>query len=102
MVSTVGDVWGSPDVEQWQFALQRYDATIACQKPVALAALDHWYQHVLPSDIAERPVAHITPDELVRITEWKMARGIWRVPNVVLVRGNAPTGALLYAGQLLH
>lgn len=36
MVSTVGDVWGSPDVEQWQLALQRYDATIACQKPVAL------------------------------------------------------------------
>src|SRR5690606_14249810 len=28
--------------------------------------------------------------ELVRLTEWKMARGVWRARNLVLVRGNDP------------
>jgi len=27
----------------------------------------------------------------VRLTEWKMARGVWRAPNLVLVKGNAPS-----------
>ena len=26
--------------------------------------------------------------ELVELTEWKMARGVWRAPNLVLVKGN--------------
>jgi hypothetical protein len=30
---------------------------------------------------------------MVRITEWKMARGVWRAPNLVLVRNN-PAGAV--------
>ena len=30
---------------------------------------------------------HVTHAELVRATEWKMARGVWRAPNLVLVRG---------------
>jgi hypothetical protein len=32
----------------------------------------------------------VTLPELVRLTEWKMARGVWRARNLVLVRGNAP------------
>ncbi len=33
---------------------------------------------------------HVTHDDMVRITEWKMARGVWRAPNLVLVRNNPP------------
>ena len=32
---------------------------------------------------------HLIHDELVRLTEWKMARGVWRAPNLVLVKSNA-------------
>jgi hypothetical protein len=32
----------------------------------------------------------VTLPELVRLTEWKMARGVWRAPNLILVRGNDP------------
>jgi hypothetical protein len=31
-----------------------------------------------------------THEELVRVTEWKMARGVWRGRNLALVRGNDP------------
>ncbi|HYW50567.1 MAG TPA: hypothetical protein VE861_08175, partial [Gemmatimonadaceae bacterium] len=33
---------------------------------------------------------HVTAPELVRVTEWKMHRGVWRAPNLVRVKGNAP------------
>ena len=82
-------LWPSPALSDWDFALARYDATIARQGVTRLPDLDRWYQHELPPAIASRALPHITHDELVRLTEWKMARGVWRAPNLVLVRGNA-------------
>jgi hypothetical protein len=54
-----------------------------------LAEHDVWYRDVLPSLVTSRAPMHVTHDEMVRITEWKMARGVWRAPNLVLVRNNA-------------
>lgn len=54
----------------------------------ALPELDRWYREKLPGDIAGRSPRKITHAELVKLTEWKMARGVWRAPNLVLVRGN--------------
>ena len=48
------------------------------------------YRRELPFAISAREEPHITHDELVRLTEWKMTRGIWRAPNLVRVRSNAP------------
>jgi hypothetical protein len=56
-----------------------------------LPELDRWYRDDLPGLIAARTPAHVTHAELVRLTEWKMARGVWRAPNLVLVRGNDPS-----------
>jgi hypothetical protein len=44
----------------------------------------------LPKLLAARTPAHLTLEELVRLTEWKMARGVWRARNLALVRGNDP------------
>jgi hypothetical protein len=55
-----------------------------------LPELDRWYRDELPGAIAARVRPHVTHHELVRVTEWKMARGVWRARNLVLVRGNAP------------
>lgn len=82
------DLWASHDIDAWERALATYDATIARQKPARLPELEAWYRHELPFAINSRDQAHVTHDELVRLTEWKMARGIWRAPNLVLVRGN--------------
>jgi hypothetical protein len=56
-----------------------------------LVELDAWYRDELPDAIRARRAPHVTLAELARLTEWKMARGVWRAPNLVLVRGNAPT-----------
>jgi hypothetical protein len=40
--------------------------------------------------IGERPQPFLTRDELVRVVEWKMARGIWRARNLHLARSNSP------------
>ena len=53
-----------------------------------LADLDEWYRDELPEAIAKRRPRHATHAELVKLTEWKMARGVWRAPNLVLVKGN--------------
>jgi hypothetical protein len=74
----------------WHSALRRYDDVIAMQDVAKLPELDEWYRRELPKAIAARRDAHITHAELVRLTEWKMARGVWRAPNLVLVKGNAP------------
>jgi hypothetical protein len=84
------DLWSSNDRAQWTAALARYPDVIVQQQVARLAELDRWYGDDLPAAIASRPTPHIVHDELVRLTEWKMARGVWRAPNLVLVRGNAP------------
>lgn len=71
-------------------ALARYDEVVAAQGVAKLAELDRWYHRELPDAIAARRRPHVTLTELVRLAEWKMSRGVWRAPNLVLVRSNAP------------
>ncbi|HEY0037575.1 MAG TPA: hypothetical protein VGB66_12850, partial [Longimicrobium sp.] len=83
-------LWTSDSLEQWQAALDAYEAVVAAQGVARLGELDRWYRTELPGTIASRNPKHATHDELVRATEWKMARGVWRARNLVLVRGNSP------------
>jgi hypothetical protein len=71
-------------------ALARYDDVVVAQGSAKLVELDHWYHRELPGAIAARRTPHVTLAELTRLTEWKMSRGVWRAPNLVLVRGNPP------------
>jgi hypothetical protein len=82
------DLWGSDDPAEWREALDGYAAVIERQGVARLAELDRWYREELPAAIAARDPAHVTHAELVRVTEWKMARGVWRGRNLSLVRGN--------------
>jgi hypothetical protein len=84
------NLWTSDAPAAWRGALDSYDDVVARQNVARLPELDRWYRDELPGVIASRPVPHVTLSELVRITEWKMARGVWRAPNLVLVRGNDP------------
>ena len=83
-------LWTSDAPAAWHRALDSYDDVVALQKVGRLPELDQWYRGELPGVIAARRTAHVTLPELVRITEWKMARGVWRAPNLVRVRGNDP------------
>ena len=84
-------LWKSDDTGDWRAALDSYGEVVAAQGVASLPALDSWYRDDLPELIAARRRPHVTHAELVRVTEWKMARGVWRAPNLVLVRGNAPS-----------
>jgi hypothetical protein len=82
------DLWSSDAPAEWRRALDRYSEVVAGQGVQKLPELDEWYRDRLPAAIRERRRPHVTHPELVRITEWKMARGVWRARNLVLVRGN--------------
>ncbi len=88
--SPSADLWTVESPAAWRRSLERYDDAIAALAVSRLPELDRWYHDELPVAIAARQSIHVTHAELVRITEWKMARGVWRAPNLVLVRGNAP------------
>ena len=81
-------LWASDKPAAWRAALDRYEEVIAAQGVARLPERDAWYRTELPKSIAKRRAPHVTHDELVRVTEWKMARGVWRARNLVLVRGN--------------
>ncbi|HEX8373893.1 MAG TPA: hypothetical protein VF606_01795 [Geminicoccaceae bacterium] len=83
-------LWTSDTAKEWQAALDTYQDVIDAQGVKPLPELDRWYRDDLPAAIAGRGAPHVTHDELVRTTEWKMARGIWRPRNLTLVRGNPP------------
>jgi hypothetical protein len=83
------DLWSTNDASAWNAALASYDDVIARQGVARLAEHDGWYHRELPGLIAGRERPYVTYAELVRVTEWKMARGVWRARNLVLVRGNA-------------
>ena len=104
IICCMASLWTTDDAEPWRAALDSYDAVVARQGVARLPELDRWYQEELPPAIAaRRPASYVTHPELVTVTEWKMARGVWRARNLVLVRGNAPdavvrTSALALAG----
>jgi len=81
-------LWTADAPTRWIEALSRYGEVVAAQGVTSLPAHDAWYQHELPAAMAARARPHATHAELVRLTEWKMARGEWRARNLVLVRGN--------------
>ena len=82
-------LWDSTSEKEWAAALERYVSVIARQEVPKLPGHDEWYREEFTPTLAKREPKHITHDEMVRVTEWKMARGVWRAPNLVLVRGNA-------------
>ena len=82
------DLWGAAATAAWQGALDRYPAVVAGQNVAALIQLDQWYRDELPGLITARSMPHATLAELVRVTEWKMYRGVWRAPNLVRVKRN--------------
>jgi hypothetical protein len=77
-----------PDEAALRRALDRYEEVVTLQGVDRLPDLDRWYREELPRAIARRDPRSVTLAELVRLTEWKMARGVWRAPNLVLVRSN--------------
>jgi len=81
-------LWFESDSGAWSQALAAYPSVVAGQGVAGLADLDTWYREALPPLLAARDPAHLTRDELMRIVEWKMKRGVWRARNLALVRGN--------------
>ena len=70
----------SDDVGEWQAALDSYNASIESRGD-KLASLDRWYRGELRDAVKKRAVqrnAPVNKDELVRLMEWKLARGKWR------------------------
>ena len=81
-------LWTSTDARTWRAALDSYESVVERQGVARLPELDRWFRGELPGLVAARRPPHVTLPELVRLTEWKMARGVWRAPNLVLVRSN--------------
>lgn len=84
----MASLWTSGAAGEWEAALAKYDEAVEAQGVKPLPELDRWYRDELPALIAARRSPHVTHAELVRLTEWKMARGVWRARNLVLVKGN--------------
>src|SRR5262249_45444801 len=87
-VATSDSLWASVDAGRWRADLERYAAVVDAQDVRRLSELDRWYRQDLPVVLAGRAEPYVTRDELVRVTEWKMARGVWRQRNLFLVRSN--------------
>jgi hypothetical protein len=79
-----------PDPALLRRALEAYTEVVERQGAPRLPELDAWYRDELPRVISGRSPRYLTLPELERLTEWKMARGVWRARNLVLVRGNDP------------
>lgn len=97
----MANLWTSNSAKTWQSNLDEYSAVIAKQEIAKLPDLDAWYCDELPGLIAARKKPHITHAELVRLTEWKMARGVWRAPNLVLVKGNDVANVIALSTEAL-
>lgn len=95
------ELWESGDADRWAAALGGYDDVIGHQGVERLPELDRWYREALPREIGRRAPPHVTHEELVRITEWKMKRGVWRARNLVLVKGNDPAAVADVSAEAL-
>lgn len=82
-------MWEEQNPQVWVSVLGQYDSVIERQGVRRLAEHDRWYHHALPALIVSQQPPALSHESLVRLTEWKMARGVWRARNLQLVRGNA-------------
>ena len=94
-------LWPSDEIADWKAALASYPGVIAAQEVASLPGLDAWSRDELPGLIAARRRPHVTHAELVKVTEWKMARGVWRARNLALVRANDPDLVVETSGDAL-
>ncbi|XP_043835439.1 uncharacterized protein LOC122737082 [Dromiciops gliroides] len=75
-----GGLYACDDPQYWTAVLGCYKEVIRAKegKSRKLVALDAWYQEELPVSIRERKEKYLTRDELVKLMEWKLARGKFR------------------------
>jgi hypothetical protein len=97
----MADLWASDDPARWRAALAGYEAVLDQQGVDGLPELDRWYRDDLPRAIGQRQPLHVTRDELVRVTEWKMSRGVWRARNLGLVKGNTAATVLAVSTEAM-
>src|SRR5690606_8440608 len=83
-------LWNSSDTKAWRRVVEAYQAVIDAQGVASLPELDRWYHNDLAQAIASREQPFVTHEELVRVTRWKMSRGVWRARNLLLVQANDP------------
>ena len=95
-------LWFSSDPTQWRRALELYPDVISQQGVTRLPELDAWYRDEFPAVFASRRLVHITLAELIRITEWKMYRGVWRAPNLVRVKNNPADEVIETTVRVFH
>ena len=81
-------LWNSSDCAAWHRALESYTGVVRAQGVGGLEELDRWYREELPGLLASRTPPYVTRDELVKVTRWKMKRGVWRQRNLLLVEEN--------------
>ena len=83
------NLWNNPDCAAWHRALNSYTEVVGAQDASGLEELDRWYREELPGVLASRTPPYVTRNDLVRLTRWKMKRGVWRQRNLLLVEGNS-------------
>lgn len=88
------DLWSTDRLSAWERAARSYSGVVGSQQVEGLEELDGWYRSELPALLAGRSKPFVTLDELIRVTRWKMARGVWRARNLALVRGNDPSAVV--------
>ena len=81
-------LWVRASCAAWEDARARYRDVLLASGGDRLLALDRWYHEELPQSIQARSPAHVELEELVRVVEWKMHRGVYRARNLALARGN--------------
>jgi hypothetical protein len=75
-------LWKSDDPAEWRKALDAYPDRLAALNDPKLQELDAWFWGSLGDAIRARDPNRLTAPELVRVVEWKLARGKFR-PNLV-------------------
>ncbi|GBM21549.1 hypothetical protein AVEN_85359-1 [Araneus ventricosus] len=90
---------------QWSYMFNKYKDTLKAKAakrtkkggPEELIRLDSWYQEEFPKLIHSRKEPHITHEELVQLTKWKLMREKFR-PNLIdLVRINTEKAVITHS-----
>ncbi|MGB8645132.1 MAG: hypothetical protein WCF84_07835 [Anaerolineae bacterium] len=82
------NLWSSKGCAKWHTALDLYPEIVKNQQVRGLEEVDSWYRTEFPALLTARAPVFVTRDELERVMQWKMKRGVWRERNRLLVAGN--------------
>ncbi|XP_047143966.1 uncharacterized protein LOC124817662 isoform X1 [Hydra vulgaris] len=92
-------MFNTDDLDLWNLYLSKYEFVLnqfsIKKKKISLVNLDSWFHNVLGNELQKNQ--HLTKEQLVKVMEWKLTKGIFRPSLQNLIKENDSNSVIKFS-----